>query len=104
MPARSDMPANTADYGADIKNGAERLTGDAQRTFSDARARIEQVVQDGLEQLRTQSRAYADTASQQMEQAQQYVTERVRERPLAAVGAAVGVGVLIGLLLSAGRK
>jgi ElaB/YqjD/DUF883 family membrane-anchored ribosome-binding protein len=32
------------------------------------------------------------------------VTERVRERPLAAIGAALGVGVLVGLLLSAGRK
>jgi ElaB/YqjD/DUF883 family membrane-anchored ribosome-binding protein len=61
-------------------------------------------VQDGLEQLRSQSRAYADNASQQIEQASQYMTERVRERPLAATGAALGVGVLIGLLLSAGRK
>lgn len=101
------MPANAAEYADDAKNGTEtatRVTAEAQRTFADARARIEQVVQDGLEQLRAQSRAYADTAGQQMEQAQQYVTERVRERPLAATGAALGVGVLIGLLLSAGRK
>lgn len=101
------MPANAAEYADDAKKGAEtgtRMTAEAQRTFADARARIEQVVQDGLEQLRAQSRAYADTAGQQMEQAQQYVTERVRERPLAATGAALGVGVLIGLLLSAGRK
>jgi len=62
------------------------------------------VVQDGLEQLRSHSRVYADSAGQQIEVAQQYVTERVRERPLAATGAALGVGVLIGLLLSAGRR
>ena len=49
-------------------------------------------------------RVYADNAGQQMDQAQQYVTERVRERPLAATGAALGVGVLIGLLLSSGRR
>jgi ElaB/YqjD/DUF883 family membrane-anchored ribosome-binding protein len=102
------MPANAAEYAAEeVKNGADtatRMTAEAQRTFADARARIEKVVQDGLEQLRAQSRAYADTAGQQVEQAQQYVTERVRERPLAATGAALGVGVLIGLLLSAGRK
>ena len=102
------MPANAADIADDAKNGAattgSRMTAEAQRSFADARARIEKVVQDGLEQLRTQSRAYADNASQQIEQASQYMTERVRERPLAATGAALGVGVLIGLLLSAGRK
>jgi ElaB/YqjD/DUF883 family membrane-anchored ribosome-binding protein len=101
------MPANATDFADDAKNAADTakgMTAEAQRTFSDARARIEQVVQDGLEQLRAQSRVYADTAGEQMEQAQLYVTERVRERPLAAIGAALGVGVLVGLLLSAGRK
>lgn len=102
------MPANAADIADEaVKNGAStgsRVTAEAQRTFADARARIEQAVQDGLERLRTQSRVYADTAGEQMDQAQQYVTERVRERPLAAIGAALGVGVLVGLLLSAGRK
>jgi ElaB/YqjD/DUF883 family membrane-anchored ribosome-binding protein len=102
------MPANAVDYAADetksASDASNKLTADAQRTFNEARQRIEQVVQDGLEQLRAQSRAYADTAGQQLEHAQQYVTERVRERPLAATGAALGVGVLIGLLLSAGRR
>jgi len=102
------MPANAADIADDAKNGAaaagSRMTAEAQRSFSDARARIEKVVQDGIEQLRAQSRVYADNAGEQFDQAQQYVTERVRERPLAAIGAALGVGVLVGLLLSAGRK
>ena len=102
------MPANAADFADDAKTtGAEtatRVSAEAQRTFADARARIEQAVQDGLTQLRAQSRAYADSAGESFEQAQQYVTERVRERPIAAIGAALGVGVLVGLLLSAGRK
>jgi len=101
------MPANATDIAEQGKSGADKaraMTAEAQRTFADARARIEQAVQDGLEQLRAQSRAYADTAGEQLDQAQQYVTERVRERPLAAIGAALGVGVLVGLLLSAGRK
>lgn len=106
------MPANAVDYAADetksasggASDAATKLTAEAQRTFNEARQRIEKVVQDGLEQLRTQSRVYTDNAGQQLEVAQQYVTERVRERPLAATGAALGVGVLIGLLLSAGRR
>jgi len=101
------MPANASEFADDAKTkveSAKGMTAEAQRTFADARARIEQAVQDGLEQLRAQSRAYADSAGEQFEVAQQYVTERVRERPLAAIGAALGVGVLVGLLLSAGRK
>jgi ElaB/YqjD/DUF883 family membrane-anchored ribosome-binding protein len=102
------MPANSIDYAADeAKTAASetaKLTKEAQRSFAEAAKRIEAAVQDGIEQLRAQSRAYADTAGQQLDVAQQYVTERVKERPLAATGAALGVGVLIGLLLSAGRR
>jgi ElaB/YqjD/DUF883 family membrane-anchored ribosome-binding protein len=102
------MPANAVDFADDAKtNAAEtagRMSAEAQRTFADARKRIEQAVQDGLAQLKAQSKTYADNAGEQFDQAQQYVTERVRERPLAAVGAALGVGVLVGLLLSSGRK
>jgi ElaB/YqjD/DUF883 family membrane-anchored ribosome-binding protein len=103
-----EMPANSADYVDEKLTAAnaesKQLTAEAQRVFSEARGKIQQAVQDGLEQIRVQSRTYADTAGQQVEQAQQYVTERVRERPLAATGAALGVGVLIGLLLSSGRR
>ena len=103
------MPANAVDHTADAARNAvnsaseqaTKLSSDAQRSFADAAKRIERAVAEGIEQLRAQSRAYTDTAGQQIDQAQQYVTERVKERPLAATGAALGVGVLIGLLLSA---
>jgi ElaB/YqjD/DUF883 family membrane-anchored ribosome-binding protein len=104
-----DMPANAVDYADDNTTAAtgadaKQMAAEAQRVFTEARGKIQQAVQDGLEQLRAQSRTYTDSAGQQLEQAQQYVTERVRERPLAATGAALGVGVLIGLLLSSGRR
>jgi len=103
------MPANSVDRAADettatVNSAAEtatKMSAEAQRSFADAARRIERAVTDGIEQLRAQTRAYSDTAGQQIDQAQQYMTERVRERPLAATGAALGVGVLIGLLLSA---
>jgi len=103
------MPANAANYAdenAAAATGAEakQLSAEAQRVFTEYKGKLQQAVQEGLEQLRAQSRTYADGAGQQLEQAQQYVTERVRERPLAATGAALGVGVLIGLLLSSGRR
>ncbi|MFL5297461.1 MAG: glycine zipper domain-containing protein [Phenylobacterium sp.] len=102
------MSANSVDYAADeskaaaktASDGATKLSSEAQRSFADAAKRIEKAVTEGIEQLRAQTRAYSDTAGQQIDQAQQYMTERVRERPLAATGAALGVGVLIGLLLA----
>ncbi|MET0271877.1 MAG: hypothetical protein ABW360_02695 [Phenylobacterium sp.] len=102
------MPANAVDYAADetkaaASEAAARLTTEAQRTFADAKKRIEAAVAEGVEQLRAQSRAYADTAGQQIDEASKYLTEQVKERPLAATGAALGIGVLIGLLLSARR-
>ncbi|HEY9219478.1 MAG TPA: hypothetical protein VIO94_15635 [Phenylobacterium sp.] len=75
-----------------------------ERTFSDAARKFEQTVQDSLETLRAQSRAYADTAGQQLDEAQRYVTERVKERPLASTGVAVGLGLVLGLLLTGGRR
>jgi ElaB/YqjD/DUF883 family membrane-anchored ribosome-binding protein len=106
------MSANAVDYAAEeTKNAAHaateaatKLSAEAQRSFAEAAKKFEGVVQEGLEQLRAQTRAYADTAGEQLDEAQRYVVERVRERPLAAAGAALGVGVLVGLLLAAGRN
>lgn len=88
-------PANDALF----KDGA-RLSAEAQRMLADAARQIEAAVQQGLEQLRAQSRVAADAASQQLEDAGEYVSEQVRARPLAATGLALGVGVVIGLLLA----
>jgi ElaB/YqjD/DUF883 family membrane-anchored ribosome-binding protein len=103
------MPANSVDHAADetkaaVNSAAEsatKMSAEAQRSFAEAAKRFERAISEGIEQLRAQTRAYTDTAGQQLDEAQQYMTERVRERPLAATGAALGVGVLIGLLLSA---
>ena len=70
----------------------DRLTAAAHRT--------EAAVHEGMETLRAQSRAYAYTAGQQLDEAQRYVVEKVKERPVTATLAGIGVGVLIGLLLA----
>ncbi|HEY3949988.1 glycine zipper domain-containing protein [Phenylobacterium sp.] len=103
------MPANSVDHAADETKAAvnsatetaTKMTAEAQRSFADAAKKFERAINDGIEQLRAQTRAYADTAGQSIDEASQYMSERVRERPLAATGAALGIGVLIGLLLSA---
>lgn len=76
----------------------------AKASLTDAAKRVEKSVAEGLETLRAQSRTYTDTAGQQLDDAQRYVTERVRERPLTATLAGLGVGVLLGLLIAGSRK
>jgi len=72
----------------------------ARERLTDAAHRTEAAVREGIETLRAQSRAYTDTAGQQLDMAQRYVVERVKERPMTATLAGVGVGLLIGLLLA----
>ena len=103
------MPANRVDTAAqDVKNtvteAASTLANQAERTFAEAAKRFEKVVAEGVEQIRAQSRTYADTTVEHLDEAQRYVVAQVREKPLIAAGAALGVGVLIGLLLAGGRN
>ncbi len=72
----------------------------AERTISEAAKTAEKVFREGIEALRSQTRVYGDTAGAQVEEAQRYIMERVKERPMTATLAGLGVGVLIGLLLS----
>lgn len=105
MSNAADQAASEAKAAAaSANNSAHLLAEDAQRTFRDAAKHFERAIQEGVEQLRAQSRAYADTASEQFEEAQRYVVDNVRERPLAATGVAVGIGVVIGMLLAGGRR
>lgn len=106
------MPANAVDTAAKeakaAANSAAEAAGEiasrAERSFAEAAKKFEKVVAEGVEQIRAQSRTYADTTVEHLDEAQRYVVERVRERPLVAAGAALGVGVLIGLLLAGGRN
>lgn len=106
MPANAiDQAAEKAKAGADdAVDTAASLAGAAERRFSEAAHRFERAVQDSIETIRAQSRTYADTAGEQIDEAQRYVVERVRERPLVSTAAALGIGLLLGLALAGGRR
>ena len=91
------MPASEHIDQAAIK--ADKAILDAEKRLTELADRAERSVQEGLEVLRTQTRVYADTAGQSIDEAQRYLTDKVQERPLTATFTALGVGVLIGLLL-----
>lgn len=96
------MPASTAvDQTADR---VDQTIKDAEKNINDMTERAQRTIQEGLETLRVQARAYADTAGDLLDVAQRYMAERVQERPLTATFAALGVGVVIGVLLAGGRR
>lgn len=66
--------------------------------------RAETVLHDGIETLRTQARAYADTATEKWDSTTKAVTDSVREKPLQGIAIAAGVGLIIGLLLGSRRN
>ncbi len=103
MPPKA-APLTTDNVADTAAATAAKIAADAQKTVAEAAKRIEAAVQQGLEQVRTQSRVYADVAGEQLDEASRLASEQIRARPLAATGLALGVGVLIGLLLSSGRR
>jgi ElaB/YqjD/DUF883 family membrane-anchored ribosome-binding protein len=72
----------------------------AEKTLTEAARRAERAIREGVESLRTNSKDYTDNAGQRFDDAQKYMVERVKERPVTAALAGVGVGMLLGLLLS----
>jgi ElaB/YqjD/DUF883 family membrane-anchored ribosome-binding protein len=57
-------------------------------------------MRDGVDALRTRAEPYRESASQQMDEAQKYVVERIKERPVVATLTGLGVGLLLGLLMA----
>ena len=81
------------------KNLSEALDM-AERNLNEAAKRVERVLRDGVEQLKAQTQPYRDNAGRQLDDAQKYVLERVKERPVTAALAGLGAGLLLGLLLA----
>jgi len=84
-------------------NGAAEAVEAAEARLADAARRAEAAIREGVETLRAQTRAYADTAAERFENAQRVVVEQVREKPVASALTAFGVGLVLGVLL-AGRR
>ncbi len=88
------------------KAADDRANGmtDEERRIRDFALRAEQAVRERAGEFRERAREYYDDATDQIETAQRYVTERVQEKPLVSTLTAVGIGVVIGMLLAGGRR
>jgi len=101
LTATSSKVKKAANQAAEV--GQQRLNEAidlAERNIRDAARRVERAVRDSVETLRTQTGPYRDNAQAQIDEAQKYVVERIRERPVVATMAGLGVGLLVGLLLA----
>jgi ElaB/YqjD/DUF883 family membrane-anchored ribosome-binding protein len=114
LPDDAVIARNTLDWGAEqmpadtAADTASKIAADVaaqtEKSLADLARRAEAAIKEGLAELKERSRDYADVAGDHFETAQQYVTDRVQERPLAATLTALGVGVLIGFMLAGGRR
>jgi ElaB/YqjD/DUF883 family membrane-anchored ribosome-binding protein len=115
MPAETTAADEVANAATSAKRAAKSVVADAvergqeglsdamelaERNIRDAAKRIDKAVRDGVEAIKTQSAPYRENAGQQIDEAQKYLSDRVRERPLTATLAGIGVGLLLGLLLA----
>ncbi len=91
---------------AQSKAAADRTNGlsEEERRVREFALRAEQAVRERAGEFRERAREYYDEASDQLETAQRYVTERVQEKPIVSTLTAVGIGVVIGMLLAGGRR
>ncbi|HEV7158507.1 MAG TPA: hypothetical protein VGN38_09150 [Caulobacteraceae bacterium] len=93
--------ADSIDKGQKALNEALAM---AQQKIAETAKIAQKALREGAENLRTQSASYRENAGQQFDDAQRYVVERVKERPVTAALTGLGVGLLLGLLLSNNRR
>jgi ElaB/YqjD/DUF883 family membrane-anchored ribosome-binding protein len=98
--AAKKSATNAIDQGE--RSFTEAMTA-AEKTLAEATKTAEKVFKEGLEALRAQTRTYTDNAGERVDEAQRYLVERVKERPVTAALTGLGVGLLLGLLLSSGK-
>ena len=105
MPAKiiqsvTEDAIDAADALASSPQAMQDALRNAQKTLSEAAKTVEKAVRDGVETLRAQAKTYTDNPSEHVDKAQQYVVERVKERPMTATLAGLGLGLVIGLLIA----
>ncbi len=86
--------------GGDALSASDTTQGRA----SDLKARAQEALTQGADQVRYQALQAKDYANQQFGQAQQQLTDRIVERPLASALVALGAGVVLGLALRGGGR
>ena len=76
-------------------------TGHTRRSLRQAGRDAEELVRDRAEDVRRQSRDYADAAGRQLEGVQRRVSDKLREKPVTTTLALLGAALLVGAMFAA---
>jgi ElaB/YqjD/DUF883 family membrane-anchored ribosome-binding protein len=95
MPSKEPRPTLEEAHKATTEAAAE--TG---RALNDLATRASAVVKDRIDDLSENSRQYVDYAGEKIETAQEYLTAKIKEKPVQATLTALGLGFVLGLLLA----
>ena len=90
-----------------LEHGQKAITeivAAAEKAISEAARSAERTLKDGLEGVSARAHDYGEEAGDNFEDAQAYVLERVKERPVTATLTGLGLGLLIGLLIASRSK
>lgn len=93
------VPTGSAEAG-DTQRAFSEAISTAERTLTEAAKAAERALREGIDLLRARSKTYRETADVQFESAQQFVVDKVKERPVTAALSGLGIGLVLGLLLS----
>lgn len=91
---------------AETAKAAQKAIQDSE-ALATAQAKLTETAKAAQDALKTQAdalmvrtKAYRENAGQQFNDAQEYLVERIKERPVTAAFTGLGVGLILGLLLS----
>jgi len=87
----------------DINRAGGSADDEFDTSESDLKRRAQEAFTQGLDTARYQAMQARDFAEEQFGQVQEYVTTRVREKPVQSALVALGAGVVLGLALRGGR-
>jgi ElaB/YqjD/DUF883 family membrane-anchored ribosome-binding protein len=72
----------------------------AQAKLTEKAKAAQEALRGQADALMERTRGYRENAGQQFNDAQDYLVERIKERPVTAALTGLGVGLILGLLLS----
>jgi ElaB/YqjD/DUF883 family membrane-anchored ribosome-binding protein len=89
---------------ADPMNADDQASAALKARLADVAGIASSLLKDLAKAVRARGRAYAGPAGQSVDEAQRFLVERVKARPVTAMFAGLGAGLLLGLLLSSRGK
>jgi ElaB/YqjD/DUF883 family membrane-anchored ribosome-binding protein len=97
-------PSPTREIAEQAQRALKESLAVAERGLIDAARVAERVIKESVDVIRSQAKACSGPASETVDDAQRYLVERIKERPVTATFAGLGIGLILGLMMSSRGK